>query len=165
MALYMLELYSTSMKTRSINRGMRLSMGVSDQSALTLVEVVLSLAIIGLVMAGVISGYTMCTRRSTWSVLSFAAQSSAAARMEQCVSVRWLPQYNIDNLVGTSFLPTTNNLCTPVTRGNMVYGTNFTTINQISTYPPLKLIRVDCAWSFLGAAHTNTVVTIRAPNL
>jgi len=45
------------------------------------------------------------------------------------------------------------------------YATNFTTITSVSANPPLKLIRVDCVWSFMKhGIFTNTLVSYRAPD-
>jgi hypothetical protein len=40
-----------------------------------------------------------------------------------------------------------------------------TTISQISVTPPIRRIRVDCIWNFMGSqVITNTIETIRAPD-
>ncbi len=49
--------------------------------------------------------------------------------------------------------------------GVSAYGTNTTTILTISTNPPLKLVRVDCTWTYPGrGVYTNSVFTYRAAN-
>jgi hypothetical protein len=50
----------------------------------------------------------------------------------------------------------------------ITYGTNYTTITQVSLAPQLRRIRVDCVWGFQGgkfsALFTNTVETLRGPD-
>jgi len=47
----------------------------------------------------------------------------------------------------------------------VTYGTNTTTILTISTNPIIKMIKVDCTWSFpRRGLFTNSVYTYRAPN-
>ena len=58
-------------------------------SAFTLVEVVCSLAILGIVFSGIIVSYTQAARRVEWSGRSLAAQSLAIQVIEQARSGVW----------------------------------------------------------------------------
>lgn len=100
----------------------------------------------------------------------------------------------VDELVGSNFVHQVNILDIPVT-GNalagtlalqfpraltncavivdqastngitFVFATNYVSIWNVTTNPPLKGVRVDCVWSFMGrSTHTNTVVTYRGPD-
>ena len=133
----------------------------------TLVEVVLSMAIIGLVMAGVIAGYTMASRRAQWSAYSLAAQALATKRMEQVLAAVWLPGSGVDNIIDSNYPAAPDFLALPTQQTNVSFNaTNFTTIRTISTSPNLKMIRVDCVWTMDQATwFTNTIATIHAPNL
>ena len=69
-------------------------------AAVTLVEVIMSIAILALVMAGMIQGYIQTNRRAEWSSLSLAAQSSAAQAVEQAMATKWDTH---SDLAGTGF--------------------------------------------------------------
>ena len=141
----------------------------SGRRAFTLAEVVVSLAIATTVMAGIIVGYTVATRRALYSAYSAAAQAMATSRLEQTLARRWLPEYGIDQLDVTNFRAgtpwETNYLALPVRQTNLVSATNYVEVRDIGSNPPLKMIRVDCAWSFQNKVYTNTVATMRAPSL
>ena len=58
-------------------------------TAFTLVEVVMSIAILALVMAGMIFGYVQTNHRAEWSSMSLDAQSFAAEAIEQVRAAQW----------------------------------------------------------------------------
>jgi hypothetical protein len=96
-----------------------------------------------------------------------AAESLALQRIEQARSCKWDPEASppLDQLVASNFPPEVNILDIPVSGTNIVYATNFTTITDISSEPPLKAVVVQCVWNFKGRRnYTNTVVTYRAPD-
>ena len=145
----------------------RRSRGVSEK-AFTLAEVVIAMAITVMSLAGVIMGYIFAIRQAEWSAYSLAAQSLATQRLEQTRAAKWDPRASppVDEVVTNNF-PTvpTNVLDMPVSGTNMAYATNFTTISDVTNGGyPLKLIRVDCVWSFREHAFTNTIATYRAPD-
>lgn len=138
-----------------------------SQAGLTLVEVVVSLAISSLVVAGIVCGYVFGTASAERSALSLAATGRALERIEETRSATWdtLSWPAIDQLVGTNFPPQTVTLDLSGNGQNATYATNFTQISQISSSPPLRRIRVDCVWSFRDSqAITNSVETCRAPD-
>ena len=56
-----------------------------------------------------------------------------------------------------------------MSKGNIIYATNYISIVTVSTVPPVRELRADCVWRFLNGARsrglfTNTVVTLRAPD-
>ena len=58
-----------------------------------------------------------------------------------------------------------NNSVVITANGITSYGTNTTTILTISSNPALKLVRVDCTWTYPGrGVFTNSVSTCRAAN-
>jgi len=139
-----------------------------SQKAFTLAEVVIAMAITVMSLAGVIMGYIFAIRQAEWSAYSLAAQSLATQRLEQTRAAKWDPRASppVDEVVTNNF-PTvpTNVLDMPVSGTNMAYATNFTTISDVTNGGyPLKLIRVDCVWSFRERAFTNTIATYRAPD-
>ena len=88
--------------------------------------------------------------------------------MEGIVASQWVVSgatiTNIFNpiLTATQVTP----LCVPNTSTNFIYGTNYVTLTEVSTNPPYILIRVDCAWNFMGmGTFTNTIAVMRAPDL
>ena len=139
-----------------------------SQWAFTLAEVAVAMSITVMSMAGVIAGYIFATRQAEWSAYSLAAQSLATQRLEQTRAAKWDPRASppVDEVVANNF-PTvpTNVLDMPVSGTNMAYATNFTTISDVTNGGyPLKLIRVDCVWSFRERVFSNTIATYRAPD-
>ena len=139
-----------------------------SQKAFTLAEVVIAMAITVMSLAGVIMGYILAIRQAEWSAYSLAAQSLATQRLEQTRAAKWDPRASppVDAVVANNF-PTvpTNVLDMPVSGTNMAYATNFTTISDVTNGGyPLKLIRVDCVWSFRERVFSNTIATYRAPD-
>jgi len=139
-----------------------------SQKAFTLAEVVIAMAITVMSLAGVIMGYILAIRQAEWSAYSLAAQSLATQRLEQTRAAKWDPRASppVDEVVANNF-PTvpTNVLDMPVSGTNMAYATNFTTISDVTNGGyPLKLIRVDCVWSFRERVFSNTIATYRAPD-
>ncbi len=134
---------------------------------MTLVEVVVALAITGLTVGGIISGYIYCTTSAVKAELVQAASARALERIEQARSAQWdtAGSTNVDQLVATNFPNEVVSLDTPGTNWGGTSATIVTTISQISVNPPIRGIRVDCIWQFRGAEWiTNTIETIRAPD-
>lgn len=124
------------------------------------------MAIASVAVAGIVTGHHVALRQSLWSASSGAAQSLALQRLEQVRSAKWDSRaaVPVDELVTTNFPPQMLRLAVPLGSSNVSFATNYTTIATVSEEPPLKLVRVDCAWSFAGKAFTNTVFTCRAPD-
>jgi len=136
-------------------------------TGVTIVEVVLSLAIMGISFGAIITGYVMSARRAEWSAYSLAANSLAMQRLEQCRAAKWdlLTTPVTDELVASNFTAQASILDVPISGENIVYATNITTISTLSANPPLKMIRVDCVWPFKAQGiFTNTLITYRAPD-
>ena len=131
-------------------------------------EVAIALAISALVLWGLIYGFIVSTQRAEWSAYSLAAQSLANQRLEQTRAVKWDPLKwppDPDKLVSANFPSTPEILDIPISGGNIVYATNYTTITDVAGTTPLKLILVDCVWSFPNRGlFTNTIATYRAPD-
>lgn len=135
--------------------------------AFTLVEAVISLAVMGMAAGGIIYGYLMASRRAEWSSYSLAAQSLAMQRIEQARSAKWDPlgYPPVDELQAGNFPEQIEILDLPMASTNLVRATNITTITALSSNPPLKMIQVECVWSFhWKSLHTNKIVTYRAPD-
>ena len=142
--------------------------GARSQMGFTLAEVVVAMAITVMALAGIILGYIMAARQAEWSAYSLAAQSLATQRLEQTRAAKWDPRASpaVDEVVLTNF-PTvpTNILDMPVSGTNVAYATNFTLITNVASGGyPLKMIRVDCVWSFRQRMYSNTMATYRAPD-
>lgn len=137
----------------------------AKRAAFTLVEVAVSMVLGALMIGGIIRGYSVASRRAEWSSYSLAAQSMAIKGLERAVAAQWR-EYGTDELVSSNFPPTAEYLCLPTQQTNLLSATNITTVRNISALPPLKMIRVDCKWSFMNrGVFTNSVATIRGPNL
>ena len=138
------------------------------EAGLTLVEVVLATATAALSIGGTIYGYIRAAQSAEWSAYHLAAHSLAMQRVEQCRAAKWDLNADpvVDNLVDAYFPKIIEIIDIPISNTNFVYATNWTTITDLSTTPPLKMIRVDCTWYFnpSGRAFTNTVISYRAPD-
>jgi type II secretory pathway pseudopilin PulG len=143
------------------------------QAGSTLVEVVMSIAILALVMAGLICGYVQANWSAEWSSMSLAAQAYASEGAEQVRGADWRPRdfpptdemtsgtmiTNIDFMDIPGAAPGNN-------QSNVVNVTNIVTITDVSVNPPLRQIRSDCYWVFPreNTLCTNTVILLRAPD-
>lgn len=140
--------------------------GRSRVSGITIVEAMMAIVIGGLMMAGVTNGFITAMRQAEWSSYSLAANSLALQKLEQTRSAKWdrFAATPTDEVVSSNFPPDIQVLDVPISKTNVLYATNFTSISVISSNPPLKLIRVDCVWKFMSRGlFTNTVATYRAP--
>jgi prepilin-type N-terminal cleavage/methylation domain-containing protein len=137
------------------------------RAGMTLVEVIVALAITGLMVAGIIRGYVYCATSAVRAELAQEANAKAMQRIEETRSAQWNTSSSLaaDLLVPTNFPDVPVTLDMPGTNTNGTSATIKTTISQISLTPPLKKIRVDCIWQFRGAEWvTNSIETIRAPD-
>src|SRR4051812_45787211 len=133
----------------------------------TLVEVLIALAICGLAMTAIVSGYLCAASAAERSALSLAANASAMRRVEESRCARWvISTYPaIDEVLQTNFPDTVVVLDLPGSGSGATYATNHTVISLISTNPPFKQVRVACVWAFRGnRLFTNSVETCRAPD-
>ena len=138
--------------------------------AFTLMEVALSVAIMGLVFAGLISAYVQASNRAEWSGYSLAAQAIAVQQMEQFRTATWDTQ-SVPPIDQITNIPTSNytNMDIPISGTNVVWVTNNITVTQfqVTTNPVsyLKMIQVDTIWPWRRTNFfTNTMVTYRAPD-
>ena len=134
---------------------------------MTLVEVVIALAITGLMVGGIVTGYIYCTTSAVKAELAQAANARAMERIEEARSARWDTSSwpVVDQLVATNFPDEVVSLDMPGTNTVGTSATIQTTISQISLTPPIRRICVDCIWQFRGVELiTNTIETIRAPD-
>jgi type II secretory pathway pseudopilin PulG len=136
-------------------------------AAFTLVEVLISVAILTMVMAGVIYGYAQANRMAEWSAMSLAAQSYALQGLEQVRSAKWDLWANpiVDVIPAPTNFIQSDIMDVPVT-GAPFYVTNYISLTQISTSPQLREVWSQCVWVFplTGKKFTNTVITYRAPD-
>ena len=134
---------------------------------MTLAEVVVAMAITGLAVGGIVTGYVYSTTSAEKAGLHFVANARAMERVEEARSAKWdtASWPPVDQLVATNFPSkvVTNDLSGSGV--GVVTATLNTYITQVSTNPPLKRIRVDCIWKFKGVETiTNTIETLRAPD-
>jgi type II secretory pathway pseudopilin PulG len=143
-----------------------------SETAFTLAEVVVSIAILATSMAGLICGYIQVNYRSQFSAMSLCAQALAAQSVEQARAAKWdvHSQSPGTGLGSSDELPSptnftqimTNALLVPAT-GKSVSVTNWVAVTTISTNPPIRMIRADCKWRapFSGKWFSNTVINYR----
>jgi prepilin-type N-terminal cleavage/methylation domain-containing protein len=143
------------------------------RAGMTLVEVVVALAITGLTVAGIVTGYIFCTTSTVKDSLYMAANARAMERMEDTHSAIWAP-YRVpptNQLVAANFPDKVVILDLSGSGSATNLATLKTYISQISPSPssplssPVMRIRVDCIWQFRGdELITNTIETCRAPD-
>jgi len=137
-----------------------------SDSAFTLAEVVVGIAIATLSFAGVIYGYALSADRAQWSAYSLAAQSLAIQGIEQARAAKWDPKAwpPVDELGLTNYAEV-DTLDVPVS-GQPVPVTNYISVSLVSQNPPLRQLRADCVWSLVSGRRsrgpfTNTAITLR----
>jgi prepilin-type N-terminal cleavage/methylation domain-containing protein len=154
------------MKTRYLNQKI-VQFPPPGRAGMTLVEVVIALAITGLIVGGIVTGYLYCLTAAVKAELVQTANGRAMQRIEETRSARWDTSVwpTLDELVATNFPDQTVSLDMPGSGSGGTSATIQTTISQISLTPPIRRIRVDCIWQFRGVELvTNTIETIRAPD-
>lgn len=160
---------------------------------LTLVEVVISVAIVALLFGVILTCYTTTATRLEWTGYSLAAQSLGVQILEQARSAKWdmslgtnavneitnitllSPSWNNSTLTYSGY--TTNVLDVPIKgTNNVVLATNFVTIQQFnisgtnSVQINMESIQVDTVWPFNGWGkfgviyYTNSIGTYLAPD-
>ncbi len=154
-------------------RGVALAGSIpGDESAFTLAEVVVSLAISTLLFSGVVLSYIQSAYRSEWTGYSLAAQALAIQQVEQARSAVWDPtQTPVKNELTNLITRTSSILDIPISGTNIVWATNYATVQSVavenSVGASVYKIRVDTVWPFLRGNqiryYTNTVVNYFAP--
>src|SRR5829696_7213864 len=113
-------------------------------AAVTLVEVLVSMLILGIMITGIVSGFIQSHRTAEWSSYSLPAQALAFHPIEQARAARWAPYASIPvNDLTNIPSKTTNLLDIPISGTNLVYATNRVTVRTVSTTPPLQEIYVE----------------------
>lgn len=139
----------------------------SRRGAFTLVEALISMVILGIMVTGVVSGFTQSHRTAEWSGHCLAAQAYAVQAMEQSRAAKWDPGKSpaVDELLTTNFTNRVQILDVPISGTNIVYATNQIWIRTVSADPPLREIYVECTWTFPNrGVFTNSILTYRAPD-
>jgi type II secretory pathway pseudopilin PulG len=137
---------------------------------MTLAEVVVALALASLLVASLVGGYVSSTVAAEKASLSLAANTRALERLEDTHAAIWNVSGwpVVDQLVDTNFPAKVVIIDLSGQGGAITYGTNYTTIAQVSLAPQLRRIRVDCVWQFrsgvFSSQFTNTVETLRGPD-
>ncbi|HUA65644.1 MAG TPA: prepilin-type N-terminal cleavage/methylation domain-containing protein [Alphaproteobacteria bacterium] len=170
----------------------RLAMTASH-TAFTLVEVLVSIVILAMVMAGVCYGYAQANRIATFCSMQQAAQAFALRGLE-CARAAKFDPWNLGAVTNTGPDPggslmelppsgfmlmpptatpvlVTNTLLDIPIKGNPLtdytyYATNYIYVTWYSSNPPVEMIRSDCVWKFplTLKKYTNTAVTLRGPD-
>jgi len=133
--------------------------------AMTLAEVVMAIALTAMMLAAVVTGYVQVFQQAEWSNHALAAQALAHARVEQALASSWKPLMDEDALVASNFPPRVELLSATRTGTNISLATNTVRITTVANNPPLRMIEVECVWSWRGErVFTNRLVTYRAPD-
>lgn len=136
-----------------------------NRAGMTLIEVVIALAITGLTVAGIVTGYIYCSTATVKDSLYMAANGRAMERIEETRTAQWDPASGMDQLVATNFPDVTNTLDMSPSSSAVTMATIKTTISDLTLSPPVRRICVDCIWQFRGGELvTNEIETCRAPD-
>ena len=131
----------------------------------TMVEMIIAIAIAGITVAGVASGFVQIFFQGQSSAYSLAAHSQAMRGLEQARAAKWDPAGKDELGSNTNWLDKPAILDLPMSGNNITYATNRVSISTISTKPPLRQIKVECTWTFMNRrVFTNSVVTYRGPD-
>jgi type II secretory pathway pseudopilin PulG len=155
-------------------------------SAFTLAEVVISVAVVGLIFGGILTANVQSAKRAEWSGYSLAAQALAIQQLEQSRASVWDDAVNKNELTNLNLLAWTYNTSTRVGKGyswtnldlpisgtNFIRATNFVTVSMLTNVTgvsgvKLQMVQVDTVWHFrfFGGFYlcTNTIVTYFAPD-
>ena len=162
---------------------------VVSRLAFTLAEVVVAVAILALVIAGVCYGYSEANRIAAWCSMSQAAQAFALRGMESARAAKFNPWVGWTNTGpdpggsqmelppetnGAPSLVTNDILDNPI-KGNPLtdysyYATNYVYVtwypSNVEVEPPVQQILSRCVWEFplTGKLYTNSIVTLRGPD-
>lgn len=156
---------------------------------MTLVEVVVSAAIVALVFGAILNGYIYTAKKVEWTGYSLAAQSAGAQVVEQARSAVWDIARGVNQLTNMALLSsnwngstttysgyTTNILDVPISGNNVVVATNYVSIQQFNlsgntnVQKFIQFIRVDTVWRFTGWGnssiryYTNSMGSYIAPD-
>lgn len=158
-------------------------------SGFSLAEVVISIAVMGLVFVGILAGYIQSARNAEWTGYSLAAQALAIQQIEQARSAVWdfstgngrneltnlfllNAQYNSSTKTKTGYSWATLDL--PYSGTNVVRATNYVSVrmfffNNVASPPvQLQMMQVDTVWPLRRGTtlryYTNTVATYFAPD-
>jgi Tfp pilus assembly protein FimT len=165
-----------------------------NQTAFTLMEVLIAVVLAALMFGGIISGYMLGAKRLQWAGYSLAAQTLSVQCLEQARSAVWDGSTNVE-ILNLSFVGssrsysttnsgktwlltgyTTNILDIPWKGTNYLLATNYITIQQFyaNNYSGrlvyLQSVRVDTVWPFIGWGnfalkyYTNSSCTYIAPD-
>ncbi len=163
--------------------------GAGARGGFTLVEVVIAIALLTLLLAGILTAYIQSGRHAEWAGYSLAAQALSIHQIEQARSAVWDYSINKNELItlvtnlsspsyhnssGTKVWRgfTTRQLDIPISGTNIVIATNYVTLKQFSlSGSPLvqvQMVTVDTVWPFLTLGgvrlFTNRTATYFAPD-
>lgn len=152
----------------------------------TLIEVMVSLAIIVVLFGGILTAYIQTSRQAEWAGYSLAAQAIGIQQIEQARSAVW--DYSIGkneltnlNLMGWSYNTSTkvgkgystNVLDLPISGTNAVIATNFVTVKILGltglTNVQVQMVTVETVWPLLTLRYgkrfyTNTTASYFGPD-
>ena len=144
----------------------------SDQTAFTLIEVVVCLALATMLFGGLLNCHLQSAYRAEWSGYSLAAQSLANQQLEQARSAVWdTMQSPVRNELTNLVTKTVAVLDLPVRGTNTVWATNYATVQPISFANSLEvnvyMVHVNTVWPFRWGKKTryftNSVADYFAP--
>lgn len=148
-------------------------MNRKPQAAFSLIEVVVSIGILALVMAGIVFGYVQSNWAALWSSMSLSAQAFASEGAEQVRAADWRPRDfpvatgygTMDELPSGTIITNVGYMDIPgdTSTNHQFFVTNIVRVTTASANPPLRQIRSDCVWRFPrnNALFTNTIILLR----
>ena len=132
---------------------------------IVLAEAVVGIGVFAMIVGTVLTGYVTTTRRLAWASNAAAAQAMAVGSLEQVFGAKW--NSSLDEMTNACTNPLANMFVRTQTN---TFALNRLATNAIiiltvqTTEPKLRLVTVNCAWSFQGKNYTNTVAALRGQN-
>ncbi len=128
---------------------------------LTLVEVVMSLALLALVMGSVVLCYIQACERAQWTGYALAAQGLAIQQLEQARAAALDPNgpvCELTNIAPSGIATSVATLDLPVPGTNCVWATNYVGIklvtNSVTPLVTVYMVRVDTVWPLVRKGQT-----------
>lgn len=122
----------------------------------TLAEVLISLALLGMMLGGIINSYLMAAQRAEWASASSAAHRVAVMKLEQLKAAPW---EELIGLMGAGWLERSAHLDLPATSDQSTTGTVRFRVDNAG--PPeniedtdLLMFRVECVWNLGSRSYT-----------
>ena len=149
--------------------------GLKDRGrvrGITLVEIVVSMALIGTISVGVMMSFSSANRIGSVDRSLTYARALCQDRIEQMLSQPYSPSTTVPALFGAWPIPATNTttatetvpIYSDISGTTIVNGTRTTIVSRPNTTLNYVLVTVRVNYAFRGANYQQEINTVRAPD-